>query len=65
PPPRASEPHPEPNMLEELERHDDEDAGPIGIFSSWKVLYWSVVIYTAALVALLWVFTVAFNHSVR
>lgn len=51
--------------MDELKRNDDEDAGPIGIFPSWTALYWSVVIYTVGLVALLWIFTVAFNHSMR
>ena len=43
----------------------DEDDGPIGIFPSWSAVYWAVVIYTAGLIALLWIFTVVFNHSVR
>ena len=51
--------------MDEQKRQDDEDAGPIGIFPSWKAVYWSVVIYTLALIAILWVFTVAFNHSAR
>lgn len=45
--------------------HDDEDRGPIGIFPSWRAVYWSVVIYTVLLVAVLWIFTVVFNHSVH
>jgi hypothetical protein len=44
---------------------DDEDSGPIGIFPSWRAVYWSVTIYTLGLIALLWYFTVAFNHSVK
>ena len=41
----------------------DEDGGRIGIFPSWNWLYGSVVIYTLALVALLYVFTVTLDHS--
>jgi hypothetical protein len=48
----------------EMDEHDEEDSGPIGIFPSWSAVYWSVVIYTVAVIAILWVFTVAFNHSV-
>lgn len=48
-----------------LQTHDDEEPGPIGIFPSWRALYWAVVIYTAALVALLALFTVVFDHSVH
>lgn len=51
-------------MMDEMELHHEEDEGPIGIFPSWRALYWSVILYTAALVVLLWVFTVAFDHSV-
>lgn len=50
--------------MDETKAHDDEDRGPIGIFPSWSALYWSVIIYTVAMVAILWGFTVAFNHSV-
>ena len=41
----------------------DEDSGPIGIFPSWGALYWSVVIYTVALVVILAVFTSVFDFS--
>ncbi len=51
-------------MAEMDEHHDDEDSGPIGIFPSWRWVYWSVVIYTLVVIAVLWGFTVAFNHSV-
>jgi hypothetical protein len=44
---------------------DDEDRGPIGIFPNWATVYWSVGIYTLALIVLLWVFSVVLNHSVR
>ena len=50
--------------MAKMDEHHDEDSGPIGIFPSWRWVYWSVVIYTLAVIAILWVFTVAFNHSV-
>lgn len=50
--------------MDEPQLHHDEDEGPIGIFRSWSVLYGSVIVYTVALVVLLWIFTVAFDHSV-
>ena len=43
----------------------EEDSGPIGIFPSWTAVYWSVVIYTVVLIAVLWIFTVVFDHSVQ
>jgi len=43
---------------------DDGDEGPIGPFPNWKAVYWSVVIYTLALIGILWAFTVVFDHSV-
>ena len=43
---------------------EDGDEGPIGIFPSWKAVYWSVVIYTLALTAILAVFTEVFDFSV-
>jgi hypothetical protein len=53
------------NQMDEHDLHDDEETGPIGIFPSWKVLYWSVVIFTLALIVVLAVFTETFNYSVR
>lgn len=52
-------------MDEPTLQKDEEETGPIGIFPSWAALYWTVIVYTVALVAVLWGFTVAFNHSVR
>ena len=43
---------------------DDGETGPIGIFPSWKAVYWSVVIYTLILTAILAVFTEVFDFSV-
>jgi len=51
--------------MDDSQPPDDEDAGPIGIFPSWKAVYWSVVIYTLGLIGLLWIFTVLFDHSVQ
>lgn len=42
-----------------------DDEGRIGIFPSWKSLYVSVLVYTAALIVLLYVLTVLFDHSIR
>ena len=43
---------------------DDGDEGPIGIFPSWRAVYWSVAIYTLILVVILAVFTSVFDFSV-
>ena len=51
--------------MDEHKLHDDEESGPIGIFPSWKALYWSVVIFTLALIVVLAIFTETFNYSVR
>lgn len=42
---------------------DSEDAGRIGIFPSWGSLYASVVIYTVALIVILYVFSVLLDFS--
>ena len=53
-------------MDDELFPPDEaEDQGPIGIFPNWAWVYWSVVIYTAALIVVLAIFTVVFDHSVQ
>lgn len=50
-------------MVDPADRSGDEDEGPIGIFPNWWWLYGSVVLYTAALIALLRFFTVVFDHG--
>ena len=42
---------------------DDGDRGPIGIFPSWGWLYATVIVYTAALVGVLWLFTRIFDFG--
>ena len=42
---------------------EDGDRGPIGIFPSWGWLYAAVVVYTAALIGLLWLFTRLFDFG--
>ena len=42
---------------------EDGDRGPIGIFPSWGWLYTAVVVYTAALIGLLWMFTRLFDFG--
>ena len=44
---------------------DEDEDGRIGIFPSWKALYVSVIVYTAGLIALLYVFTVLLDTSAR
>ena len=51
--------------MDEHDLHDDDENGRIGIFPSWAALYWSVVIFTLALIVILVVFTETFNYSVR
>ena len=41
----------------------EDDGGRIGIFPSWRALYVSVVVYSLAVIVLLYVFTVVFDHS--
>lgn len=40
-----------------------EDQGPIGIFPSWKSLYWTVIVYTLAMIAILEAFSVYLDFS--
>jgi hypothetical protein len=42
-----------------------EDEGRLGIFPSWKALYWTVVVYTGLLIAALQWMTSALDHSAR
>ncbi len=49
--------------MEEHVEQPEEDDGRIGIFPSWKALYGSVVVYTLAMIVLLYVFTVMLDHS--
>jgi hypothetical protein len=59
-------PHPQPGpSMSERHAPAGEDDGRIGIFPSWKSLYVSVLVYTAALIVLLYVLTVLFDHSLR
>jgi hypothetical protein len=55
---------PEPPAKPEWSDEREEEDGPIGIFPSWRSLYFSVLVYTVALVIVLQVFTDALNHSV-
>ncbi|UCC24459.1 MAG: hypothetical protein JSU98_12060 [Gemmatimonadales bacterium] len=52
-------------MDDQDQRQEEDERGPIGIFPNWAAVYWSVVIYTAVLIAVLWIFTVVLNYSVR
>ena len=49
-------------MEEQVEQAEDDD-GRIGIFPSWNVLYVTVVVYTLAMIVLLYAFTVLFDYS--
>jgi len=49
-------------MSDEAQNPDDDDCR-IGIFPSWRSLYVTVVVYTLALIVLLYVFTVALDHG--
>lgn len=40
-----------------------EEEGPIGIFSSWRWVYATVLAWTVLLVVLLWVFTVTLDYG--
>lgn len=42
---------------------DSGDDGRIGIFPTWGSLYVSVVVYTVALIAILYAFTVLLDFS--
>ncbi len=46
-----------------LDARTDDDSGKIGIFRSWTSLYVAVVVYTAALVLVLYLFTVLLDFS--
>ena len=50
-------------MTDEAQHPDEDEASRIGIFPSWRSLYLTVVVYTLALVALLYLFTVALDHG--
>ena len=49
-------------MEEQVDKPED-DEGRIGIFPSWNALYATVVVYTLAMIVLLYAFTVMFDHS--
>ncbi|MCG8469451.1 MAG: hypothetical protein MJB57_14800 [Gemmatimonadetes bacterium] len=42
----------------------EEDDESLGVFGSWRALYAAVLIYTFALVALLYLLTRALDHSI-
>ena len=44
---------------------DEDEDGPIGIFPSWRAAYITVLVYTAALTAFLYLMTRLLDHSVR
>jgi hypothetical protein len=52
-------------MRNQESKAKQEDGDRIGIFPSWKSLYISVVVYTAALIAVLYLLTVLLDFSVR
>lgn len=45
-------------------RPEEDEAGGIGPFSSWRALYIAVLVYTAGLIALLYALTRALDHTV-
>ena len=49
--------------MEEQVEQPEEDDGRIGIFPSWKALYATVVVYTLAMIVLLYAFTVLLDYS--
>ena len=38
---------------------EEDDAGPVGIFPSWKALYTTVVVYALGLIVLFWILSEA------
>lgn len=56
---------PDPTGTDEATTEDDDhEDGRIGPFSSWRALYVAVLVYTAALIALLYLLTHALDHTV-
>ena len=49
--------------MEEQGRQPEDDDGRIGIFPSWNALYATVVVYTLAVIVLLYAFTVLLDYS--
>lgn len=49
--------------MEEQEQQSEDDSGRIGIFPSWNALYATVVVYTLAVIVLLYVFTILLDYS--
>lgn len=49
--------------MEEQVEQPEEDDGRIGIFPSWNALYATVVVYTLAVIVLLYVFTILLDYS--
>lgn len=49
--------------MEEQEEQPEDDSGRIGIFPSWNALYATVVVYTLAVIVLLYVFTILLDYS--
>ncbi len=43
----------------------EDEEGRIGIFPSWAALYATVVVYTTALIVLLYVFTIVLDFSAQ
>jgi len=41
----------------------EEDEGPVGPFPSWRALYITVVLYSAATVAALYLLTLLLDHT--
>jgi hypothetical protein len=51
------------NRSNEIESTETDEDGRIGIFPSWRALYISVLLYTLALIVLLYILTKLLNHS--
>ncbi|GMR11882.1 MAG: hypothetical protein BMS9Abin29_0067 [Gemmatimonadota bacterium] len=49
--------------MEERVEHPEDDDGRIGVFPSWNALYVTVVVYTVAMIVLLYAFTVLLDYS--